>query len=100
MNPDLTWGSGIGVLGVMHEADYVPVIPVVLVVDDPVRVRADLKAGWNCHLLREPISSGELCELVAEILQPAANCGRAIEMPFKEHSGKVGHVSDVPGMNA
>jgi len=70
MNPDLMWGSGIGVLGVMYEEESVPVIPVVLVVDDPVRVRADLRPGWNCHLLRQPITCRDLSEFATEILQP------------------------------
>jgi hypothetical protein len=63
------------------EGESIQAIPVVLVVDDPVRVRADLRPGWNCHLLRQPISCRDLSEFAMEILQAApggprsAGCG-------------------------
>lgn len=84
MNPDLTWGSGIGVLGVMYEDTSIPSIPIVLLVEDPVRTRGELNLvekavrmkterhlALNCRMLRQPVSSHDLLEVVDELfLQP------------------------------
>jgi hypothetical protein len=79
MNPDLTWGSGFGVLGVIFEDLSIPIIPVVLVTDDAVRVRSELKLlaealrlktdrrGWTCHLHREPFGPSDLLKVADEL---------------------------------
>jgi hypothetical protein len=80
MSPNLTWGSGFGVLGVIFEDRDIPIIPVLLVTDDPVHVRSELRRlaeilrrktdrrGWTCHLQSEPFSPSDLCKVIEELL--------------------------------
>lgn len=84
MNPHLTWGSGVGVLCVMQEDESCPSIPIVLMVDDALRMRAELllldigirgkphmHPARMCHLLHKPVTTDQLCDLAdALLLQP------------------------------
>ncbi len=64
MSPDMCWGSGLGVLGVMYEEETVSIVPVVLLVDDPIRVRTELRPEWHCDLLYHGASPDELTEII------------------------------------
>lgn len=81
MNPDLNWGSGIGVLGVMYEDPTCPIVPIVLMVEDAVRMRAELlvlkktihpptalRLSQECRVLRQPVEPDELLQIVDELL--------------------------------
>ena len=68
MNPDMYWGSGIGVLGVMCEESSMPVIPVVLLVDDCARVKAELRPEWPCRILQNTITPFHLTTILNELL--------------------------------
>jgi len=68
MNPDMYWGSGMGVLGVMYEESSISVIPVLLLADDSARVKTEVQPEWPCHLLQNSISPFQLSEIVEEFL--------------------------------
>jgi CheY-like chemotaxis protein len=81
MNPDPTWGAGFGVLGVLYEDIRIPNMPIVLLADDAVRIRAEMlllekavrkrvepRPDWSCFLHRQPITPAELCRIAEEVL--------------------------------
>jgi CheY-like chemotaxis protein len=73
LRPDMYWGSGLGVLGVMCEEKSGPIIPVVLLVDDPIRMRAQLRPDWHCHLLNQRCDPEQLTDMIDRLLHaPAA----------------------------
>jgi len=71
MNPEPGWTSGFGILGVMHDEGMFAATPALLLVEDFLRVRAELRSEWNCRLLLLPVDEKTFTQTTDELLHPS-----------------------------
>jgi hypothetical protein len=72
MVPDPAWTSGFGILGVMHDEGMFANTPAVLLIEDFLRMRAEVRSEWNCRYLLHPVDQEVLLETIDGLMhQPS-----------------------------